>query len=56
MFKKVTILSLLTVFLLTSGFGCKTADKETKEAMNPINISYWRFFDDVDAFQEIINK
>jgi len=56
MIKKIISLSLLAVFILVSGFGCKTVDKKTQEAMQPITINYWRVFDDSDAFQEIIEK
>jgi len=56
MFKKITALSLLAVFLLTSGFGCKIADKETKDAMKPVTLTYWRVFDGREAFDEIITK
>ncbi|MDP2944460.1 MAG: extracellular solute-binding protein [bacterium] len=56
MFKKITILSLLAVFLLSAGFGCKITDSKTKAAMQPITLTYWRVFDDSDAFQEIITK
>ncbi len=52
--KKIITLGLLFVFLTTSGFGCKIANKETKEAMQPITLTYWRVFDGVDAFDEII--
>jgi ABC-type glycerol-3-phosphate transport system substrate-binding protein len=54
--KKILILALLSVFMLTTGFGCKTTDKETREAMQPITLTYWRVFDDTDAFDEIIAK
>ena len=56
MSKKITILFLLAVFLLSSGFGCKLADKETQAAMTPITLTYWRVYDDADAFQDIIAK
>lgn len=56
MSKKITILFLLMVFLLSSGFGCKITDKTTKAAMKPITITYWRVFDGPDAFDEIIAK
>lgn len=56
MYKKITILSLLAIFLLSSGFGCKSVDQKTQDAMKPITLSYWRVFDDEDAFQEIIKK
>jgi len=54
--KKVTILLLITIFILGSGFGCKTADKETQSALKPITLNYWRVFDGQDAFDEIIKK
>lgn len=56
MYKKVTILFLLMVFILGSGFGCKVASKSTQDAMKPITITYWRVFDGPDAFDEIITK
>ena len=56
MYKKITILSLLAVFILTSGFGCKLANKKTKQATKPIVITYWRVFDGPDAFAKIIDK
>ena len=56
MSKKITVLLLLAVFLVNAGFGCKSADTATKAAMQPITLTYWRVFDDSDAFQEIIAK
>lgn len=52
--KKLFILSLLSIFLLTSGFGCKLVDQKTQEAMKPITLNYWRVYDSQDAFDEII--
>lgn len=54
--KKIITLGLLFVFLTTSGFGCKITDKETKDAMKPITLTYWRVFDGPDAFDEIITN
>lgn len=56
MFKKIISLSLLAVFILSTGFGCKTVNKETEAAMQPITLTYWRVFDGPDAFQEILDK
>lgn len=56
MSKKITILFLLALFLLGSGFGCKITDKATQAAMKPITITYWRVFDGPDAFDDIIAK
>jgi len=52
--KKIIILSFIFIWLLTSGFGCKLIDKETKEAMEKITLTYWRVWDGSDAFKEII--
>ena len=54
MFKKITILCLLAIFLITSGFGCKKPDNKVIEAAKPITLVYWRVFDGPDAFDEII--
>jgi len=54
MFKKITILCLLAIFLITSGFGCKKPDSTVVEAAKPITLVYWRVFDGPDAFDEII--
>ncbi len=56
MSKKITILFLLMLFLLSSGFGCKMTDQATQNAMKPITITYWRVFDGPDAFTDIIAK
>lgn len=54
--KKITILALLATFMMTAGFGCKLANKETEAAMQPVTLTYWRVFDDRDAFDDIITK
>lgn len=51
--KKLFILSLLASLTL-SGALCKTVSKELEEAIKPVEISYWRVFDDSDAFTDII--
>jgi multiple sugar transport system substrate-binding protein len=56
MSKKIISLSLLIIFLLSTGFGCKTVDKNTQAAMQPITLTYWRVFDGPDAFQESFDK
>ena len=52
--KKIVILSLLFIFILTSGFGCKLVDQKTQDAMKPITLTYWRVYDGEDAFEEIL--
>ena len=51
---KIIILSLLFIFILTSGFGCKLVDQKTQAAMTPITLTYWRVYDGEDAFEEIL--
>lgn len=45
---------LISLFILGSGFGCKTTDSQTEEAMQAITLNYWRVFDGPDAFSDII--
>ncbi len=52
--KKIAILSLLSIFILTSGFGCAVVNKKTQEAMAPITLTYWRVYDGEDAFSDIL--
>lgn len=56
MINKLTTIILLFIFLLTSGFGCSIKSAAVKEAMKPISITYWRAWDDTDAFSEIIKN
>jgi len=56
MYKKITILFLLMIFILGSGFGCKSSQQATQAQQKPITLTYWRVFDDQDAFDEIIAK
>ncbi|MGE5425496.1 MAG: ABC transporter substrate-binding protein [Bacillota bacterium] len=53
--KRIFLLLLLGAFMLSAGFGCKTVDKETKAAMEPVTLTYWRVIDDTDTFQPIID-
>ncbi len=56
MTKKLIVLSLLFVLIMTSGFGCKTTSKEIAEGMKPVTLTYWRVWDGPDDFAEIIQK
>ena len=53
---KIIAISLLLLFVLSSGFGCKGVDKEVEDAMQPITLEYWRVFDGPDTFKEIIEN
>ncbi|MFA6594652.1 MAG: extracellular solute-binding protein [Candidatus Buchananbacteria bacterium] len=52
--KKTLAIFLLLAFIITAGPICKGTSQEVLEAMKPINLTYWRVFDDQDAFDEII--
>lgn len=52
--KKIIILLIFAV-LITSGFGCKGTSTQVQEATKPINLVYWRVFDDESSMGEIIN-
>ena len=54
MFKKSAILFLILVFIVTSGFGCKTTSTAVSQAMKPITLNYWRVDDGPDDFTEIL--
>jgi multiple sugar transport system substrate-binding protein len=56
MYKKLTILALLFVFMMTSGFGCKTQSAAVQKAMEPVTLTYWRVWDDSDSFSDIIKN
>ncbi len=51
---KFFCLFLIIIFLTTAGFGCKRISEEVKEKMEPVELEYWRLWDDQDAFEEII--
>lgn len=50
-FFKLTVLLLL---LSTLGLGCKFQSKEQQEAIKPIELTWWRVFDDSDSVSKII--
>ena len=52
---KIFFLFLIAAFLITAGPICKGTPKEVQEAMKPVNLVYWRVFDDEDAFTDAIN-
>jgi multiple sugar transport system substrate-binding protein len=53
---KISLLLLLFVLIITSGFGCKGISKKVEDQMKPITLKYWRVWDGPDAFEEVIQK
>lgn len=53
--RRAFIFFFLSIFLLTSGLGCKGLSKADQDAIKPVELTYWRVFDDSDSMAEIIN-
>jgi multiple sugar transport system substrate-binding protein len=51
--RKISILIIFT-FIITSGLGCKGTSTEVEQAIQPVNLVYWRVFDDGDSMSDII--
>ncbi|MFA5317935.1 MAG: extracellular solute-binding protein [Patescibacteria group bacterium] len=52
---KFTILTLISIMLLTSAFGCKdSVSKEEANKLQSITLNYWRVWDGEDTFSDII--
>lgn len=56
MLKRYTPLALIIVFLVTSGLGCRFQGKKEIEATRPVELTWWRVFDDSDSVSTIINE
>lgn len=41
--------------MMTSGFGCSFLSEETKQALEPVTLEYWRVWDDRSDFSAIIS-
>lgn len=54
--KKKGIIFLLGIFIVTSGFGCKTQDATVTAGLKPITLTYWRVWDDTSTFSEQLKK
>ncbi len=52
---KIYSLILITVFLITSGLGCRCTSEKVKEASESITLNYWTVLDNQDDFGKIIN-
>jgi len=53
MIKKIFILSFLSVFLLTTGFGCKGLSQTQVSAVKAVKLTYWTVYDDVDELRTL---
>jgi multiple sugar transport system substrate-binding protein len=54
---KIFALFLIFTFLLTAGAGCSNGSSSSSgSAVKPITLTYWRTYDDEDAFDAIITN
>jgi multiple sugar transport system substrate-binding protein len=54
LFKKITSFSVLLVFLVTLGLGCKQPDPATVIQSKTVTLEYWTVYDDVDELNKLI--
>ena len=54
--RKIIFLALLSVFIITSGFGCKNSNTAAVQSSKPITLEYWRVSDSDDALDDVIAK
>lgn len=47
-------LLLILAALVTTGFGCRGNSVEVQKYLEPIELNYWRVWDDADSFTDII--
>ena len=55
-YKKLSILTIIFVFLIVSGFGCKGLDQEQQAAIRPIVINYWTVFNDITQLESFATQ
>ncbi len=56
MLKRFISLFLVSLFLLTSGLGCKGLSQEETQAIRPVRIQYWTVFNNVDELRRIADE
>ena len=56
MSKKITAFLLLLIFILSTGFGCKTSTEAEKKSSEEITLTFWQTFDNTEVFSDIITK
>ena len=56
MFKKISVLSLLSIFLLTAGFGCKSVSQTEQASIKAVKLTYWTVYNDVDELRVLAQQ
>lgn len=53
--KKISIVFLLLVFVVTAGAGCTSSKKPVQKALDSVTLNYWRVWDGQDDLKPIID-
>ncbi len=56
MFKKILSLSLISIFFLTTGFGCKGLSQAQVSSIKPVKLTYWTVYNDVDMLRSLATE
>lgn len=51
--KKISSFALLSVFLLTSGVGCRGLSEQEQASIQPVTLEYWTVFNNVAELQKL---
>lgn len=51
MFKKALIISIISIFFLTTGFGCKGLSQAEVATLKGVKLTYWTVYNDVDMLR-----
>ena len=54
--KKISIILLLLVFILNTGFGCKGTTQEQAQAVKNVKLEYWTVYNDVAELQKLVKE
>ncbi|PIY93253.1 MAG: hypothetical protein COY69_02650, partial [Candidatus Magasanikbacteria bacterium CG_4_10_14_0_8_um_filter_32_14] len=56
MLKKILTISLISVFFLTTGFGCKGLSQAQVSSIKPVKLTYWTVYNDVDMLRSLASE
>ncbi|MBU4332339.1 extracellular solute-binding protein [Patescibacteria group bacterium] len=53
---KIIIITLILVFLVTTGFSCRYTPGDVAEQLKPVKLTWWRVWDTSDNFSSILSN
>lgn len=56
MLKKIFSLSLISIFFLVTGFGCKGLTQTQQASLKSVKLTYWTVYDDVDELRTLADE